>query len=283
MQAARMPIGNELKLVHERAGLETEIDDALNSFAAESDLNAPPTASHATHAPLLRDIPFTLHPSHVPIAPVRPARRRARLALSGLALLATAASAAFVYESRRPLEFDISAVPPLRAASPGPAPTAPAIVPDESVPADPPLTSDESAVAPEPARNAEIERPAPSQSVSGEWRLTAQAEKSNSFLENLKLHYDMALKQDGDRVTGVGTRVSANENGAGPESTTPVAVTGTMAGDRLTLNVVERGTQLDRGKFVLLVEDAGTLRGRFSSNTAPSSGHVEAHRVSSAQ
>ena len=34
------------------------------------------------------------------------------------------------------------------------------------------------------------------------------------------------------------------------------------------------------GKFVLILDEAGRLRGRFSSNAAQSSGLVEADRVS---
>jgi hypothetical protein len=58
---------------------------------------------------------------------------------------------------------------------------------------------------------------------------------------------------------------------------------GAIAGHRLTLNVVELGKQPEtRGKIVLLVDEAGTLRGRFSSSAAPSSGQVEGRRVSPA-
>ena len=116
----------------------------------------------------------------------------------------------------------------------------------------------------------------PVKNVSGEWRLDTLIETSDSSLEGVKLHYEMTLKQDGDRVAGVGTKVGD----ASPAAETPVTITGTITGDRLTLNFVELGTQPEtRGKFVLLVNDAGTLRGRFSSSAAPSSGHVEARRV----
>jgi hypothetical protein len=124
----------------------------------------------------------------------------------------------------------------------------------------------------------------PVQNVSGEWRLDAQTETGDSSFEGLKLHYEMKLTQDRDRVAGVGTKVSENEKGTGPGAQTPVTMAGTIVGDRLTLNVVELGTQPEtRGKIVLLVDQAGTLRGRFSSSAAPSSGQVEGHRVLTAE
>ena len=79
----------------------------------------------------------------------------------------------------------------------------------------------------------------------------------------------MKLEQDGARVTGVGRKITENGSGIGPRAQTPVTVSGTIAGDRLTLNFVERGTQRPtQGKFVLLVDEEGALRGRFSSNAA---------------
>jgi hypothetical protein len=120
------------------------------------------------------------------------------------------------------------------------------------------------------------------QNVSGSWKLATQVESSSySPYAGLKLGYEVKLEQDGDRVTGVGRKVTENGAGIGPRAQTPLTVSGTIAGDRLTLTFVEQGTRRDtQGKFVLLVDDARTLRGRFSSNAAQSSGRVEAHRVS---
>ena len=118
--------------------------------------------------------------------------------------------------------------------------------------------------------------------MSGSWNLATQVESSSySPYAGLRLGYEMKLEQAGDRVTGVGRKVTENGAGIGPRAQTPLTVRGTIAGDRLTLTFVEQGTQREtQGKFVLLVDDAATLRGRFSSNAAQSSGRVEAHRVS---
>lgn len=313
--ATLMTVGTEQKLARERAGLSTEQDNVLNSFAAEKDLTAPPAATHATHTPLNREIPFIFERAPMPLAPVPAPRGRARRALTLLALLGAAGWGAYVYESSPPLDLDIIAMLAPRSSSPtDTAPTATATAPSEAPPNDappndPPLASNESAAAPEADRKpdtggsasataSEITRPIPArpqsvatssslagpiQNVSGQWRLDTLVETSDSSFEELKLHYEMKLAQDGDRVTGFGTKISENE-GIGPRTHTPVTVTGTIAGGRLTMNFVERGTPPGtRSRFVLLVDEAGTFRGRFSSSAAPSSGHVEAHRVSPAQ
>ena len=85
-----MPLGTELKFIHERAHLSLEVAEALSSFAPEKNLTAPLFAGHSTYASLASDIPFILHPQPVPPAPMRAARGRARLALAVIALLAAA-------------------------------------------------------------------------------------------------------------------------------------------------------------------------------------------------
>jgi len=310
-----MSPGSDLKFIYERPDLSPEVADALNSFATE---NVPPR--NATHAPISRDIPFIIDRTPMPLAPLRPARGRAPLVLALLALLGTAAWGAYVYQSSRPLDLDIIAAWVSRLARPTQtATTAAATAPIEArrndpAEIDPVHASNESAVSPDADRTAaagsnasdahmtDITPPAAAapqttttsgslagpakniQDVSGEWRLDTQTESDDSSLEGLKLHYAMKLTQDGDRVAGVGTKISENENGSGPGAQTPVTMTGTIVGDRLTLNFVEQSSQAEtQGKIVLLIDAARTLRGRFSSNATPSSGHVEGHRLSPAQ
>jgi len=310
----RMSTVSELKLVRERVDLSTEQDDVLNSFAAENDSIVPPR--HATYDPLARNTPFVfVPPQPVPLAPSRAARGRARRTLTALALFGAAAWGAYEYQSSHPPDFDLIAAWVSQLAGPtNPKTRAAAAASTETQPSDPtdvdPLrASNESAASsqtdratdtgsnPSDAKMNEITRPvaaAPQttgtsgsltgllqnvRNVSGGWRLDTQTETGDSSFEGLTLHYEIKLKQDGDRVTGAGTKVSENEKGI--EEQTPVTMTGTIAGNRLTLNFVELGTQPEaRGKIVLLVDEAGTLRGRFSSSAAPSSGHVEGRRVS---
>jgi hypothetical protein len=106
--------------------------------------------------------------------------------------------------------------------------------------------------------------------------------ESSSYerFEGLKLGYDIQLEQTGNRVTGTGRKVTENGDGIGSRVQTPISVAGTISGDRLTLTFNERGARRPtEGKFVLLLDDSGTMRGRFSSNAAQSSGTVEAHRT----
>ena len=118
--------------------------------------------------------------------------------------------------------------------------------------------------------------------VTGAWTLATHVESSSlARFQGLQLGYEMRLKQDGDRVTGVGRKVTENGAGIGKRAQTPVTISGRIDGDRLLLNFVERGTRRrTQGKFDLLIDESGTLRGSFSSNAAGSSGRVEAHRVS---
>jgi hypothetical protein len=117
--------------------------------------------------------------------------------------------------------------------------------------------------------------------VSGSWTLATHVESSSyQRFEGLQLGYDIQLQQDGNRVTGTGKKVIENGDGIGSRAQTPISVAGTINGDRLTLTFSERGARRPTGgKFVLLLDESGTMRGRFSSTAARSSGTVEAHRV----
>ena len=302
-----MPPDTELKLTREPAALSPDVAAALDSFAAEKDPVVPPR--HATHVRLERD-PFITHSALVPVAPRRPARGRA---LTVLVLLGAVGWAAYQY---KPFDLDLIAAWASHVAGQiNTALTPPATTPHEARRNDPPPTdslpaSNQTALSPEPERTVdtgssvsattvrEIARPTatrpesigtsgllvnPVQNVSGEWRLDTHIEASDSPFEGVQLRYEMTLRQDGDRVSGVGTKFSENGEGT-PGARTPVTMAGTIVGDRVTLNFVERGAQSEtRGKFVLLVDETATLRGRFFSNAAQTSGRVEAHRVPSAQ
>lgn len=285
-----------------------EKPDALNTFAPETDLSAPAFAGHSTHAPLASDMPFIIHDAHVPLASMRAARGRARRALTALALFGIAAWASYEYGLRRPLDLGTIIAwvsdlvsPPIPASRPiEPLPLDPP--PSESRPASPETavsTSGNRTAVPAtgtPVAATELSQPSalpqsagtsgslvsPAHNVSGVWRLDTQTEASDSSLTGLQLHYEVTLAQNGDRVTGTGTKVE--NNGVGPGVRSPVTLSGVVVGDRLTLDVVEGGSDSEtRGKIVLVIDDARTLRGRFSSSAVPSSGHVEGRLVSSSQ
>jgi cytoskeletal protein RodZ len=153
--------------------------------------------------------------------------------------------------------------------------------PQPAAPQGEPAATQAQPPAPVPAERSEAPSSVPD--VTGSWRLATQIESTSyAAYSGLRLGYEMRLEQEGARVTGTGRKVSENGNGIGRRAQTPVTVSGTIEGDRLTLNFVEQGTRrATQGKFVLLVDDERTLRGRFSSDAARSSGRVEAHRVAS--
>jgi len=297
-----------LEFAVERPNILPDTPDALNAFAPERDAAAPLLfAGYSTHDPLASDIPFFIDHAPVPLAPVRAAHGRVRRALTVLALLGSTGWAGYRYQSTRPLDLDAIAAWTSRLAIPTrTATTVPTSAPSKALPLDPaPVdslpASNESAISSGADRTADTNsntsaatmseaaqptaaRPEnagtsaflaiPVQNVSGTWRLDTQTEASDSSLKGLTLHYEIELAQDGNRVTGAGTKVS--EIGK-----TAVTMSGTIAGKRLTMDVVETGARSGaRSKIVLLVDNAETLRGRFSSSAAPSSGHVEARRIS---
>jgi hypothetical protein len=117
--------------------------------------------------------------------------------------------------------------------------------------------------------------------LSGAWRLATHVESASySRFKDLHLGYELHLKQAGERVTGVGEKVSENGRALRARARTPITVAGTVDGDQLTLNFTERGMRRrSQGQFALMVDSADTLRGRFASDAGQSSGTVEARRL----
>jgi cytoskeletal protein RodZ len=250
------------------------------------------------------------------LTPVRRERRGSRFALPLAALLALAGWSAYFYEiSRRPASqtavdsssarsdetankagatvgdtpspaADVSRFPDATAgaAPPGSAGTAgtPAAPPPS-----PPVAPNSLDAPPRPSTTAENAVPtagalpvAPTRNVSGDWRLATHVESSTyEDFKGLSLGYEITLHQVGDRITGAGRKITENGAAIDSKAQTPISLTGTIAGDRLSLTFTESGAQrVTQGKFVLLVDEGGTLRGRFSSTAAQSSGRVEGRR-----
>jgi hypothetical protein len=117
--------------------------------------------------------------------------------------------------------------------------------------------------------------------VSGTWAvLTHIQSTSYSRYEGLHLGYRIQLQQNGARVNGSGTKISEGGNAIRTSGRTPIFVSGTVAGNRLSLTFDELGPRREsHGEFVLLLDEENTLRGRFVSTAAQSSGIVEAHRL----
>ena len=95
----------------------------------------------------------------------------------------------------------------------------------------------------------------------------------------MDLGFELRLEQSGNQIFGDGRKTAENGRSIPAQSQTPISVRGIIDGDRLTLSFSERGhRRTTDGKFLLYVNEDGTMRGRFSSTAARSSGTVEAKR-----
>ena len=160
--------------------------------------------------------------------------------------------------------------PSANARKPSSEPPAPAPMPEPAL-----LPPAPSLAAVEP-RSADVE-PA----LAGAWALETLVQSSSvKQFKGLRLGYRLQLRQDGDRVEGTGRKVTENGASLKGAGQTPIAVHGTLDGGRLTLTFGERGARrASGGTFDLVVEDAGVLRGSFSSDAARSAGVVTARRL----
>jgi cytoskeleton protein RodZ len=240
--------------------------------------------------------------------PRRVRRQQRNVALPLLALLASAGWSAYFYEvARRPARDQPRAVAAESSSARAQSPPVPGMTAGEntaatSVPPSPAATTPSPSLeakavpapeasaatagttttAPPPLEEIVPSAPpvAPAGDVSGNWRLAARVESTSADSTGLNVGYDIALQQTGERITGSGRKVSENGAAIGAQVQTPISLAGTMAGNRVTLTFTERGAQRPtEGKLVLLLEEGGTLRGRFSSTAAQGSGTVFAQRV----
>lgn len=188
--------------------------------------------------------------------------RQIELALPTLAVLTAACVMALFYHATHPYEVGPPSEPIAYAPwieSPRPART-PARAPVESP----------TAIAHDPLPN-----------VAGGWTLATHVESSRyTPYTGLRLGYEVELAQDGDRVSGIGRKILENGDGIVARAQTPIAVHGTVEGDRVMLDFVEHGRRRDtQGTFVLTRVADGELRGKFTTSAARSAGSVEARRV----
>ena len=243
--------------------------------------------------------------------PPRRSRWPTRLAILALLLVAIAGWGAYLYEVARPFDRNapagIVSVPEQAATSDVPvvvepqagpadqtAPVGTAGVPERpTADANQPPTPGNAPVAlpPEPtpatptagslAAESPIGTNAPMPDVSGSWMLSTRVDRSSyAPFERLELGYEIQLQRAGGRISGGGRKVSESGRAIGSTAQTPISISGTMSGNRLTLTFTEGTAERSSpGKLVLLVEEDGAMRGRFSSSAAQSSGIVEARRM----
>lgn len=121
-----------------------------------------------------------------------------------------------------------------------------------------------------------VNEPAASQAsdLSGAWQVTNRVEAADyPGYKNTTLGFQLTLSQKGTQVVGDGYKLSENGKPLPARRRTPLSVEGHLDGERLVLNFTERGAaRTSKGRFVLHRTDDGSLRGRFTSDAARSSG-----------
>jgi cytoskeletal protein RodZ len=301
------PLIERVRPKRELVDLDKFSGEWLAKFPAEAGVGNPPTSVARTE-PVVT--PGLLEPRGL-LGSERPVPRSPRIALLLVLLLAAAGWGAYFYQVLRPVDRDRAldiAAAPNQAGTDAAAASSVERLPESNVsaaapreetasnatttiPAERSIPSAVPKAAPggRPAMSSGTEAPpAPTSSdantlvkdVSGSWTLTTHVERgSYKPFENLNLGYEIELQQTGNRVTGSGRKVVESGDEIGSSAQTPISLAGTINGDRLTLTVSEHGTQrTTEGRFVLLLDEGGQMRGRFSSTAAQSSGTVEARR-----
>lgn len=288
--------------------LSDESSDTFLSETGEPE-NAPSSsATIETPAPLVADDPFE-HRS--------PARSRASGAWAAIALAALAVTGwgLYLYDAGASLESPAAAsleAPAgdtrlehepgdVAATSSAPATagvlvddTPPVVIPPGGVAATeppPPAPADDAALTTPPVRapgertehngSAAAAVPDAAPDLTGTWTLATAVERSSyRKYEGLRLAYRLELQHEGDRITGVGRKISENGHPLTTAGQTPIRLVGTLDGDRLTLTFTEEGhRRVSSGTLTLQVDGSGLLRGRFASDAARSLGSAEARRA----
>lgn len=121
--------------------------------------------------------------------------------------------------------------------------------------------------------------------VSGAWNVISTVESATvDAYKNLRLGFRLHLEQRGNRVVGTGHKIMESGETLPPDRRTPINVDGTLDGNRLSLEFTEQGAlRTTAGRFMLYLTDEGSLRGRFRSDAARSSGVTVAVRETSSR
>ena len=111
--------------------------------------------------------------------------------------------------------------------------------------------------------------------------MTNRIEQSNlDSFNDLTLDFRLQLDQNGNRVRGQGVKWKENGRTVGARARRPISVDGTIEEGRLALTFTEEGLRrTSHGSFEMQLAEDGSLRGRFSSDAAQSSGSSQAVRM----
>lgn len=291
------------------ASFATEQDDAAEQGTTGVPATQPTSAIEA-YTQVLSPEPDLHRPT--PDAPLRltlaPAQvrvyRGARRAAVAAAVMASVAAGAYLYVAKE-------APPAAQIARTAPAPrelpariedetvVAPSLQPERSAPeshtdapspkiaernpgnSKPPSSFDESDASPLRIAAAPAADYGSTEGLlSGDWVMNTRVESSRlERYEGLRLGYRVTLRQQGNRISGSGWKVSEDEQTIGTAGQTPITFDGTLNDDRLELTFTERGRRrVTVGKLVLARHSDNAMQGRFSSSAAQSIGVVEIYR-----
>ncbi|HWM92043.1 MAG TPA: PBP1A family penicillin-binding protein [Thermoanaerobaculia bacterium] len=129
---------------------------------------------------------------------------------------------------------------------------------------------------------AEEEAAAPSTDLSGWWEMTNRIDETNySQYKGLRLGYRVQLEQEGNRITGRGQKWTEDGRTIPSSGRSPLTVTGTIDGRKVTLSFTEHGAKRStNGGFTwTLSADRSELSGSFWSTAAKTRGRSTAVRM----
>lgn len=117
--------------------------------------------------------------------------------------------------------------------------------------------------------------------LNGAWTFTNRVDSTSyGAFKNLTLGYHVRLHHRGDRVWGEGFKTTENGRVIAQPGRTPIALEGTVDRGIVELQFTEQGARRSTGgRFVLNIEEDGSLVGTFSSAAANSSGESRARRT----
>lgn len=123
--------------------------------------------------------------------------------------------------------------------------------------------------------------PSATENLSGWWVVTNRIEQSDlDSFKDLTLDFRLQLDQSGTRVRGQGVKWKENGRTIGTRARRPISVDGTLEEGRLALTFTEQGVRrTSHGSFEMQLAEDGSLRGRFASDAAQSSGSARAVRM----
>ena len=147
----------------------------------------------------------------------------------------------------------------------------------------PPLPTSITVDVTPPAKASPPSHPREGGELDGTWMLTSHVERSsNEMFNDLTLGFRLQLDQTGHRIRGRGLKWTENGRHLASRARTPITVDGTIKNGQLILAFTERGTRrTSSGTLNLQRADDGSLRGRFSTDAAQSSGRAHAVRLMS--